>query len=411
MGDVELILERKLNRSTWTLHEFSELVANISEKVVPKQSNLSTYIGLEHLDSGTLHIDRYGDSNTLEGDKLKIYKGDIIFAKRNAYLKRVALAPFDSIASAHSLVLRIKKENVFDKFLPYFLLSESFWKRAIEISVGSLSPTINWKSIASQKFPLPPIEDQRWLAEIFESLDKLIQSEKQLVQRLSKAYEVQRKDLIEHGPHREYESRTLRFGKVAKEWEVKELNEFCKFVGGGAFQSHRFKSEGKHQVLRIGNLTETGLNLDKQPVFIEDLQETDKKYFAPKGAIIVSLTGTNGKRDYGFPYLMKDNEEFLLNQRLAMILVNEEIMLPEFLHLLSKMELFQGRFFLNATGSANQANVSMGDIGEIQLPVPPISEQRIILRKLNYISETLASAELQLSMANQSFYSLINKVF
>jgi hypothetical protein len=75
----------------------------------------------------------------------------------------------------------------------------------------------------------------------------------------------------------------------------------------------------------------------------------------------------------------KDNE-YLLNQRLVMLLSDKNKVLPEFLHLLSKMELFQGNFFLNATGTANQANVSIADVSEIEIPIPPLEEQiKIIL--------------------------------
>lgn len=408
---LELELEKKLAVNDGKKFKFSELVENISEKVTPKTCGLDFYIGLEHLDSGSIHIKRFGDTKTLEGDKLKIYKGDIIFAKRNAYLKRVALAPFDAVASAHSLVLRVKGNETLKKILPFFLLSETFWERAIEISVGSLSPTINWKSIAQQEFLLPPDSEQKWLANIFCSFDELIQSEINLLNQLKVTHDVQRKSFIENGASKTEKSKSLRFGNVSNDWDVKELKSFCTLVGGGAFQSSRFKNEGEHQVLRIGNLSKEGLSLQKQPVFIDDIADVDRKYFVPEKAIIVSLTGTNGKRDYGFPYLVAEGNKYLLNQRLAMIKVDEDIMLPEFLYLLAKMELFQGRFFLNATGSANQANVSMVDIGKIQLPVPPIFEQQLILKKMDTIVQSIISTEKQLLQAKQTFKSLVNKVF
>ena len=135
--DITEAVTNKFDQVNWNTLEFTDLVENIVEKVVPKESGLEHYIGLEHLDSGSLHIRRFGKTESLKGDKLKIYKGDFIFAKRNSYLKRVAIADFDAVASAHSLVLRAKPENVLPEFLPFFLLSETFWERAIEISVGS----------------------------------------------------------------------------------------------------------------------------------------------------------------------------------------------------------------------------------------------------------------------------------
>ena len=156
--DLNKAISNKIDKSKWVKWRIADLVENIVEKVNPKDSGLEHYIGLEHLDSGSLKIRRYGETSSLIGDKLKIYKGDIIFAKRNAYLKRVAIADFDAVASAHSMVLRAKNENVMPEFLPFFLLSEQFWEKAIEISVGSLSPTINWKSLAKQEFLLQPKE-------------------------------------------------------------------------------------------------------------------------------------------------------------------------------------------------------------------------------------------------------------
>lgn len=182
--DVTEIIDGALDRSKWIKWKFSELFENVVEKVVPKKSGIEHYIGLEHLDSGSLHIKRFGETASLIGDKLKIYKGDIIFAKRNAYLKRASIAPFDAVVSAHSLVLRPKSNNVLPDFIPFFLMSEEFWERAIEISVGSLSPTINWKILAKQEFLLPPKEEQAKLAELLWAMDEVVEKDIELELKL-----------------------------------------------------------------------------------------------------------------------------------------------------------------------------------------------------------------------------------
>ena len=80
----------ELKKGNWTTYKFSEIAFNIVEKVTPRDSDLQHYIGLEHLDAGSVHIKRFGDPASLEGDKHKIYKGDVIVGKRNAYLKLAA---------------------------------------------------------------------------------------------------------------------------------------------------------------------------------------------------------------------------------------------------------------------------------------------------------------------------------
>lgn len=151
--------------------KFGDLAINISERVEPKETDLEIYVGLEHLDSDCLKIERTGKPTDVIGTKLKIYKGDIIFGKRRAYLRKVAVSHFDGIASAHSMVLRANKKSIEKDFLPYFMQSDTFMERAVQISEGSLSPTIKWKTLAAQEFVLPKREKQLKLVEIFTQFD------------------------------------------------------------------------------------------------------------------------------------------------------------------------------------------------------------------------------------------------
>lgn len=110
-----------------------------------------------------------------------MHKGDILFGKRRAYQRKVGIAPFDGIFSAHGMVLR-PKENVIDKdYFPFFISSDQFMERAVRISVGGLSPTINWKDLKEQVFDIPNIEEQRNLAERLWSAYRLKESYKHLL--------------------------------------------------------------------------------------------------------------------------------------------------------------------------------------------------------------------------------------
>lgn len=179
-------IKKKINKSILVKYKFTDLFENIVEKVAPKKSGLENYIGLKHLDTKSLKIRRFGKTSEVEGDKQKIYKGDFIFAKRNSYLKRVGIADFDAVASAHSLILRPKSENAVKDFLPFFLLSELFWQRAIEISVGSLSPTINWKTLAKQEFLLPPKKIQAELTQLLWSSNEVIEKQNLILDNLKR---------------------------------------------------------------------------------------------------------------------------------------------------------------------------------------------------------------------------------
>lgn len=158
---------------------FDKIAINISERVEPKKTELTTYVGLEHLDSDNLVIERTGTPDDVIGTKLKIYKGDIIFGKRRAYLRKVAVSHFDGIASAHSMILRANEKNIEKDFLPYFMQSDTFMSRAVQISEGSLSPTIKNKTLAVQEFILPKKEKQKELIAVFKQFDTTMEQLKQ----------------------------------------------------------------------------------------------------------------------------------------------------------------------------------------------------------------------------------------
>ncbi|MDD5581074.1 MAG: restriction endonuclease subunit S [Methylobacter sp.] len=151
--------------------KFEKIALNISERVEPQKTTLDTYVGLEHLDPDNLVIARTGKPDDVIGTKLKIYKGDIIFGKRRAYQRKLAVSHFDGIASAHSIILRANEKHIEKEFLPFFMQSEVFMNRAVQISEGSLSPTIKWKTLATQEFILPKKEKQKELTEVFKQFD------------------------------------------------------------------------------------------------------------------------------------------------------------------------------------------------------------------------------------------------
>ena len=196
-------------------YRFDQIAINSTEKKKPVEEDRFTYLGLEHLDSGSLKVTRFGSEVAPIGEKLVMHKGDVLFGKRRAYQKKVAIAPFDGIFSAHGMVLR-PKEDVIDKdFFPLFISSDYFLDAAIKISVGSLSPTINWRDLKELEFELPDMDTQRKLAEVLWSINDTMEAYKKLI---SATDELVKSQFIE------------RFGKPGTdpyEWGLTTLGECC----------------------------------------------------------------------------------------------------------------------------------------------------------------------------------------
>ena len=162
-------------------YRFEQIAINSTEKKKPVEEDRFTYLGLEHLDSGSLKVTRFGSDVAPIGEKLVMRKGDVLFGKRRAYQKKVAIAPFDGIFSAHGMVLRPNVEVIDPDFFPLFISSDYFLDAAIKISVGSLSPTINWRDLKILEFDLPDLETQRKLAAVLWSINDTMESYKKLI--------------------------------------------------------------------------------------------------------------------------------------------------------------------------------------------------------------------------------------
>ncbi|WMB14607.1 restriction endonuclease subunit S [Akkermansia muciniphila] len=162
-------------------YRFEQIAINSTEKKKPVEKDRFTYIGLEHLDSANLKVTRFGSDVAPVGEKLVMRKGDVLFGKRRAYQKKVAIAPFDGIFSAHGMVLRPNVEIIDPDFFPLFISSDYFLDAAIKISVGSLSPTINWRDLKILEFDLPDLKTQRKLAAVLWSINNTMESYKKLI--------------------------------------------------------------------------------------------------------------------------------------------------------------------------------------------------------------------------------------
>lgn len=175
-------------KSGWQVLRFDQFAENIADRIDPEKAETNIYVGLEHLSPETIHLRQWGHPSDVIGQKLVFKKGDVIFGRRRAYQRKLALAEFDGICSAHAMVVRAKPQWMLPEFLPFFLQSDMFMERAIGISVGSLSPTINWKTLRVQEFPIPPLSEQKRIAEILWAADEAVERNNQLKQHCEELY-------------------------------------------------------------------------------------------------------------------------------------------------------------------------------------------------------------------------------
>lgn len=216
-----------LDKSTWETFKFEDIAQKISKTVKPDEAKVDIYIGLEHIDANDIHIRRKGVPADVKGGKLRCYPGDVIFGKRRAYQRKAAIVDFDGICSAHAFVFRANKEIIDSKLFPFFLHSDQFMHRMVDISVGGLSPTINWGDLKQQEFLLPPKDQQAKLSELLWAMDEVVEKEKEVLQSVK----IYSKTLFINHIISLKENKKIRLGNVClpKQWKTISKKEL---VGG-----------------------------------------------------------------------------------------------------------------------------------------------------------------------------------
>ena len=148
---------------------FSDVVKRVNVFVDREQTDLLYYVGGEHIDSDTFMVRKKG---LIKGATIG-YKfhygfqpGHILFMSRNPHLRKCSMVDFAGVCSDSTYVVETRDEDVLlQQYLLIEMQSVRFWKWAEENKSGSVNYLINYCTLDSYEFDLPPIEEQRALAE------------------------------------------------------------------------------------------------------------------------------------------------------------------------------------------------------------------------------------------------------
>lgn len=156
-----------IDKNSWTRVKLGDVVRNVNESVKdPASIGIDRTIGLEHIESGNFEVQGYGSLGEGVSFTRRVRPGQVLFGKRRAYLRKVAVASFDAVCSGDILVFEPKDERLDARFLPFLVSSDDFFDIALQTSAGSMSPRTSWKALAAYEFLLPTREEQHRLADL-----------------------------------------------------------------------------------------------------------------------------------------------------------------------------------------------------------------------------------------------------
>jgi len=139
-------------------------------------------VGLEHLIPEEINLSAWDEDK--ENTFTKIFrKGDVLFGRRRAYLKKAAVAPFDGICSGDITVIEAIPEKILPELLPFIIQNDAFFNYAINKSAGSLSPRVKWEHLKNYEFELPDMDKQRELAKVLWAMEGTKRSYQKLLEK------------------------------------------------------------------------------------------------------------------------------------------------------------------------------------------------------------------------------------
>jgi type I restriction enzyme S subunit len=299
----------------------------------------------------------------------------------------------------HVCIIRLKDFKTIDPFyLSYFLSSNSFQRHIVKINAGATRQALNFSQIGKFKIPIPSIKTQKKIVEMIKKAEKL------------KEYRAEADELADEYLNSLFSEMFGDMSNKNPKFPIKSLKDNIDILTGYAFKSKDFIEEGV-PVIKIGTVNKGFFDIKTFSFLPSNFLNTHENYIIYRGDLLISLTGTTGKEDYGNVCFAENHEEkYLLNQRVAKISVNESIFNKYYLYFAFKHPAIKLELIKSNRG-IRQANISKEDILKLKVPIPPLELQNQFAQIVQKV-ETLKTHQAQSKQEiDNLFNTLMQKAF
>jgi restriction endonuclease S subunit len=381
------------DRSNWTRVRFGDVVDNLNEtESNSAAAGLERFIGLEHLEPGSLHIRSWG--NVADGTTFtrRCRPGQVLFGKRRAYQRKVAVAEFDAVVSGDIYVLAPKDNRLQPDVLPFICLSERFFEHAVGTSAGSLSPRTNWSSLANFEFDLPPVDKQDEIARILCGLDWTIQRQNTCCEQAITLMRAEQAKIFKgHIGHSGIQQ--FKIESVPDSWKLLTVADISKVVRGS---SPRPKGDRRYYGGTVPRVMVADITRDQKYIIpsIDFLTEEGSKLSrpVPKGTLVLVCSGT--PQQVGLPGIL--GVDSCIHDGIIGLTEIDAACRPEWLfQLFSFSQAFMDSA---ATHGGTFVNLTTDIVKGIQLGLPPLAAQDQHLARLSQIENLIQQSGVNLEL-------------
>jgi type I restriction enzyme S subunit len=343
-----------------------------TKKVDPRQVAGLPYVALEHLEQGEPKLLGWQTAKSAVSTKTLFKKGDVLFGKLRPNLKKAAPAPFDGVCSTD--ILPLFAHNGLE---PGFLAQLCQWpplqEHAVSTAEGTKMPRTSWTALREFVVPLPPLPEQRKIAEILSSVDDAIERTEAVIDQVRQVKQGLAQQLLTRGlPGRHTHYKQTEVGEIPACWEVVRFDSAIQEMSNG-FASGARDEDGIPQ-LRMNNLTTDGrVVLDgvlKVPVPADvDRWTLRAGDFLFNNTNSIDLVGKCAVFE-GAPF------PCTYSNHLTMVRFKSDLMHPKWVLLWFVMLWSRGFFRSLAIRHVGQAAIYGSQLRRLKVPLPPLSEQQ-----------------------------------
>ena len=312
-------------------------------------------VGLEHLIPGQVELTQWSedaDNTFTKGFK----KGQMLFGRRRAYLKKAALAPFDGICSGDITVIEAIPERIMPELLPFVIQNDCLFDYAVEKSAGSLSPRVKWEHLKNYEFELPEMEHQRELVDLLWAMTRTKKAYQELLKKTDELVKSQFIEMFGNMSEIITTSKTTTLGAVCD-------------IRDGTHDTPKYCDEG-YPLVTSKNVTAGYLDFSScNLISKEDYDKIQKRSHVDCGDIIMPMIGTVGK-----PVIVETDREFAIkNVALIKFIPNSKVT-NVFVKYLLESDYFD-RTVMEKVQGGNQKFIALGDLRGLPLVIPSFIDQ------------------------------------
>lgn len=320
-----------------------------------------------------------------------VKEGDILLGIR-ATIGNFAFADREYCIGRGVAGIRVNDELADKKYIKRIVENEL--NKIIHTASGSTIKGIKKEDLTDMLISLPPLKTQKKIAAILDEADKLRQLDKQLIEKYDELTQSLFLDM---------------FGDPFS-GKTEVLKDNINILGGYAFKSKDFVKEGI-PLIKIGTVNKGYFDINNLSFLPISYLNDYKKWIVYPGDILMSLTGTVGKDDYGnVEIASSDYENYFLNQRVAKIEPRNNKYLKDFLFGMFSNSKTKKELTKLSRG-VRQANISNRDIEGLKMIIPSIELQEKYVSSIRLIEAQKALAQQSLEKSEELFNSLLQKAF